>query len=113
MERYKPPKKSPLIAACLSILPGGGQFYTENYLKGAAFFVLQSTLLGFTIFEHIKAKNAKSQENWIDYEEHSEKRSDFLWWDFLVWSFSIGDAYVSAHFYKFKEQGKIEIGFKF
>lgn len=90
-------KKSPIIATALSVLPGGGQFYTENYLKGALFAAVQTSLLVLTIKEN-----------------NPDKRYDLLWWDVIAWALSMGDAYISAHFYKFKKQNKIgiEIGFK-
>ena len=90
-------KKSPITATVLSVLPGGGQFYTKNYLKGALFAVIQTSLLVLTIREN-----------------NPDKRYNLLWWDALAWTLSMADAYVSAHFYKFKEQNKIgiEIGFK-
>lgn len=90
-------KKSPITAAALSVLPGGGQFYTENYLKGAFFAVIQTSLLILTIKEN-----------------NPDKRYNLLWWDALAWTLSMADAYVSAHFYKFKEESKIgiQIGFK-
>lgn len=107
------PKKNPALAMLLSTLPGGGQFYTEHYFKGGIFFLAQGILGGMTIYEHLQAEKAKKDMDWEAYEYHSDKRYTLLWWDFFTWSFVMGDAYVSAHFYKFKEQGKIEIGLRF
>lgn len=90
-------KKSPILATALSVLPGGGQFYTKNYLKGAIFATIQTSLLVLTIKEN-----------------DPNKRYDLFWWDALAWTLSMADAYVSAHFYKFKEESKIgiQIGFR-
>jgi len=112
-QRNEASKKSPTAAIFLSILPGGGQFYTENYLKGAIFALTQTTLLGFTVHEHLQAERAKRDKDWENYEYHSDKRYDLLWWDGIVWTLGMADAYISAHFYKFKEQSRIEIGLRF
>lgn len=106
------PKKNPTVALFLSLLPGGGQFYTENYLKGIIIGGVQLYFGGGTIYLHIKAKEAarKKYKYWRFYHEwYSNQRNNFLWWDALVWAISMADAYVSAHFYKFKEQGKLKL----
>ncbi len=102
------PKKDPTVALLLSTLPGGGQFYTGNYIKGVVFGAAQAYFGGGTIYLHFKAEEAK-KEGSINYDWYSERRYDFFWWDALVWGLSMVDAYVSAHFYKFKEQGSIKL----
>lgn len=121
--------KSPFVATGLSVLPGGGQFYTDNRIKGIVFSALQSTFAFFTIAEHIKTENAykkyketRDMEDYAEYEKHFKKRYTLLWWDAGIWTLSMSDAYVSAHFYKFKEagspgrgspKGEIKVGFRF
>ncbi len=86
-------EKSPLKAVILStLLPGGGQIYTENYLKGIIFTSGEGLLLYFTIKEKEK-----------------EKRSNLLWWTAALHIFNIADAYVSAHLYKFEKNKRIGI----
>lgn len=108
------PKKNPAVALSLSLLPGGGQFYTENYLKGIVVGGAQLYFGGGTVYLHLQAQKAKNRGDAWEYEWYSNQRTEFLWWDALVWAFSMADAYVSAHFYKFKEQGKlkIEVGYR-
>ena len=106
-------EKSPKKALLLSILPGGGQFYTKNYLKGTAFCIVQTALASATIYECILRDRAKKEGNDWNYEYFSNWLHNFFWIDGLVWAFCMGDAYISAHFYKFKEQGILEIGFRF
>ena len=106
-------EKSPRKALLLSILPGGGQFYTQNYLKGAVFCAVQTTLAGATIYEYILANRAKKEGDDFSYKYFSDWLKNFYWMNGIVWTISMADAYVSAHFYKFKQQGTLEIGFRF
>lgn len=104
--------KSPRVALFLSILPGGGHFYTENYIKGSIFCLTQSVVGFYTIKEHILAQKAKKENNQNEYEYHSRNRYNGLWLCSFVWFLSMGDAYVSAHFYGFDKQTKLEIGYR-
>lgn len=47
-------KKDPTAAMLWSIIPGGGQFYNESYLKSGLFLVSASMLTGFTIYNYSK-----------------------------------------------------------
>lgn len=85
--------KSPVKAAWMSaIVPGLGQIYTGNYLKGAIFFLGEVYLIRNLIRDYPK----------IDKDKNSLYRFSF---NFIIsvslWSYNIADAYVSAHFYKF------------
>lgn len=111
------PSKSPFWAAISSaLLPGGGQFYTENELRGLLFFFAQGTLAGMTLYEHTKAEDAwrryersRDPEDYEDYSYHFDRRYNLLWWDATVWILSVADAYVDAHMYRFKEGGRVAI----
>lgn len=107
--------KSPTKAMLLSILPGGGQFYNEEHIKGVLFATAQTLCLGFTVREHIYAMDAKKNGRQADYDLHIARRYDWFWWSFGVWALCMGDAYVGAHFYNFYEDVGIEldVGFKF
>lgn len=98
---YKSPGKAMLLS---TILPGAGQFYTENYLKGAIITLTWGTLGCFSIREHHKATDALTISDTNTYIEHRDRRNNFLWWTAAVWVFSIADAYVASNMYKFKEQ---------
>ncbi|MDD2890167.1 MAG: hypothetical protein PHE49_05950 [bacterium] len=108
-------KKNPNTALLLSILPGGGQFYTHNYLKGAVFVLLQGVAAGATIYFWTKENKAKEENNSPDADYYYGQMYNCLWIDGFVWGFSMMDAYVSAHFYKFRDQSTasgLEIGFR-
>jgi hypothetical protein len=47
-------KKDPTAAMLWSIIPGGGQFYNESYLKSGLFLVSASMLTGFTVYNYYK-----------------------------------------------------------
>ena len=118
-------KKSPTWAMISSaLLPGGGQFYTENYKKGLLFALAQGTLSGMTLYEHIQTGEA--ERALIDhikvygdslppaeiprrislqgqYNHHFDRRRTLLFIDVGVWILAVADAYISAHFYKFDE----------
>jgi hypothetical protein len=109
-------KKNPNTALLLSFLPGGGQFYTHNYLKGTAFALLQGAAAGATIYFWVKENKAKKENNTPDADYYYGQMYNCLWVDGFVWGFSMMDAYVSAHFYKFRDQSVssgLEIGFRF
>ncbi len=53
-----PHKKSPLIAGALSfVLPGAGQFYTENYWKTALFVVIEGAAITTAVVYDKKGDN--------------------------------------------------------
>ena len=98
---YKSSGKAMLFS---TLLPGAGQYYTENYLKGALMTAAWGTLGFLSIREHLLARDALAQHNDNSYIKHRDQRNLWLWWTAAVWVFSIADAYVSSHMYKFKEQ---------
>ncbi len=97
--------KSPGLAMLLSaIIPGGGQFYTTNYLKGIVFTGTEVTLGYLAIKDH------------LDYQETNNpafknRRNNLLWWIGSVKLLSIADAYVSANMYKFKDMMKLTVNY--
>jgi hypothetical protein len=105
----KSTKKSPTWAMISSaVLPGGGQFYTENYKKGILFALTQGTLIGMTLYEHIKTEESWDRfemsediEDFNNYSSHYDRRRTLLFIDTGVWILAIADAYISAHFYDF------------
>jgi len=109
--------KSPFWAGFSSVLlPGGGQFYSENELRGLLFFFTQGSLLGMTLYEHVKTEdawrryeNGGNREAYEDYSYHFDRRYNLLWWDAAVWFLSVADAYVDAHMYRFKEGGRMAL----
>jgi len=97
--------KSPGLAMLLSAtIPGGGQFYTANYLKGILFVGAEATLAYYAIQDH------------KDYQETNNpafrnRRNNLLWWIASVKLLSLADAYVSANMYKFKDMMRLSVDF--
>jgi hypothetical protein len=106
--RIKPKSyyKSPGLAMVLSsIIPGGGQFYTENYLKGILFVGTEGTLAYFAYQDHIDYQNTRDVK-------FKNSRNNLLWWIATVKLISIADAYISANMYKFKDQMKLTFDYQ-
>lgn len=97
--------KSPFLATLLSTaIPGGGQFYTQNYWKAILIAGTEGTLAYFAIQDH------------LDYEDthnttYRNRRNNLLWWLATVKVLSMADAYVSANMFKFKEQMQLSINY--
>lgn len=101
--------KSPVFSAWLSFLiPGGGQFYTENYLKGT----LVAGVQGYLIHEFVRIYELKKDKNMADttYERKMVYNS-ILYLITLI--YSVADAYVSAHLYNFERDTTLNISFLF
>lgn len=86
--------KSPTKAAWMSaFVPGLGQIYTGNYLKGIIFFLGEIYFISELIKTYPK----------IDKDKNSLYKFSF---NFIIsislWSYNIADAYVSAHLYNFE-----------
>lgn len=111
--RVKSPYKAML---CSALLPGGGQFYTENRGKGFVLLGVESVLLGATVLEHRRTENhwreyvrsGNSQEYEL-YLQGYDRRSRLLWWTGGAWAFSIADAYIDAYLYRFDAEEKLTL----
>lgn len=103
-------EKSPPYALLSSLLiPGGGQFYCENTVKGIFFWLAQTFLLSAAILEHRRAEDyhlrylqTQNPEDYNEYLNHAGRRADFIWIGGICYAISAADAYVSAHFYGFE-----------
>lgn len=110
--------KSPFRAILASaILPGGGQFYSENYLRGAFFCAAQAAVGGMILYEHVLTEEAHRRyestgnlEDYGDYAHHFDRRYDLLWWGAGIWFFSMADAFVDAHMYRFGSKKRVKLG---
>ncbi|MEO0289815.1 MAG: DUF5683 domain-containing protein [candidate division WOR-3 bacterium] len=86
--------KNPVKAAWMSaFLPGLGQVYTGNYIKGAFFFCGEVFLLRELLRDYPYIEKSQSALYRFSY--------NFIL-SFSLWAFNILDAYVSAHLYKFE-----------
>jgi len=81
--------KDPSIAWKLSFLPGLGQIYNKDYLKGFLIFSSEVILL----------KNASIATNLTT-------RNSYIWWAIGIYVLNIIDAYVEAELSTFSEDKK-------
>jgi hypothetical protein len=99
--------KSPLKAVFFSaVFPGGGQIYTRNYWRAAGLGTVEASLAGAAMVEVWRMNKATDQ---AEIDRHFEKQRSLWWWTAGVGAFSMVDAYVDAHLYRFDEQGRITI----
>ncbi|MCF7794161.1 MAG: hypothetical protein K9N09_09935 [Candidatus Cloacimonetes bacterium] len=120
-EEEKAKKKIPMKAAALSlIVPGGGQFYNESYLKCGIVAGLELTFIGLAVNHHIKAEDwydkfelSQNDEDYAKYVDYYNKRQSDIWWAGIVIFLSTIDAYVDAHLYDYDEtKDKIRLKFE-
>lgn len=109
--------KSPPHALLSSLtIPGGGQFYCENDLKGVAFFVAQTFFLAASVLEHQAAEDYYvsyldhgDPADYDRYVSHANRRTDYLWFGAACYALSAADAYVGAHFFRFEAEGNMKL----
>ena len=96
-----------------TIIPGGGQFYTERYLKGIIIGGAQSYLIYRGVQTQLRLNELGREIN-LSPEEQEEKQSltgkrrEIAWWMALVWTIGILDAYVDAQLYDFESNVSID-----
>jgi hypothetical protein len=106
-KEVKKPKRSPLLAVCFSsVFPGGGQLYTQQYLRAAG-FAGGLGYLGYCYNREDKAAIGNPDQD--DYNYHNDRRRTYKWWFIGVWAMSLADAYVDAHLFKFDEHSEPEL----
>jgi hypothetical protein len=91
-----------------ALLPGGGQFYTRNLLKGALYGGAELALAGVTVYQDRQMRQAYRAGS-PDSLVLKNRRNALLWWTGAVWAFTIADAYVSASMYGFKEEQRLSV----
>ena len=79
--------KNPSLAWKISLVPGMGQIYNEQYLKGIFLMGLEAKLIN------------DFSNNFIKY--NISKRNDLAWLIFGLYVYSLLDAYVEAHLSSF------------
>ncbi|RKZ25851.1 hypothetical protein DRQ20_04260 [bacterium] len=83
--------KSVKTAVFLSLLlPGGGQFYTGNYLKGIA-------IGGIEVYCFYRCYQGYAEGN-------EDEGYTYLFWSLITLLFSAADAYVDANLYGIKPE---------
>jgi hypothetical protein len=109
--------RKPLKAAAMSlVIPGGGQYYNDQYLKMAVFGGTEVVLIGKLLYDnhqqnkyYDKALNTSGldyqhNEN-MYYKYYNRKQSDW-WWVGTVVFLSMIDSYVDANLYNYEQTKK-------
>ncbi len=96
-----------------TIIPGGGQFYTERYFKGIVIGGAQSYLIYREVQTQIKINELQRETNLSNeqqalLDEKLDERREIGWWMALVWGIGILDAYVDAQLYGFESELTID-----
>lgn len=95
--------KNPRQAFLFSLVPGGGQFYNQKYIKGSLVMALE-TLALYSWLENSKIyKNYDSEEYSLRQNRYLEKRNKYAWWVIFLYFYSMIDAMVDAHLSPFDD----------
>ena len=95
--------KNPRQAFLFSLVPGGGQFYNQKYIKGSLVMGLE-TLALYSWIENSKIyKNYDSEEYSLRQNRYLEKRNKYAWWVIFLYFYSMIDAMVDAHLSPFDD----------
>ena len=95
--------KNPRQAFLFSLVPGGGQFYNQKYVKGSLVMGLE-TLALYSWLENSKIyKNYDSEEYSLRQNRYLEKRNKYAWWVIFLYFYSMIDAMVDAHLSPFDD----------
>ncbi|MEN8209764.1 MAG: DUF5683 domain-containing protein [Candidatus Fermentibacteria bacterium] len=101
-------RRNPSTALLRSaVLPGWGQFYNDEPLKGIVFGTLELGLLSLLISEHIASEEARINNDDPAYQLHSQRRLDLIWYTSAAWLFGMLDAYVDAYLYSFSTENEV------
>ncbi|MBN1694257.1 hypothetical protein JW879_02505 [candidate division WOR-3 bacterium] len=96
-----------------TLIPGGGQFYTERYFKGIIVGGAQSYIIYRGIQTQLRLNDLDRELNLSPIEEEEkqtllDQRREIAWWMALVWTIGILDAYVDAQLYGFESDLTID-----
>ena len=90
-------------AFLFSLVPGGGQFYNQKYIKGSLVMGLE-TLALYSWLENSKIyKNYDSEVYSLRQNRYLEKRNKYAWWVIFLYFYSMIDAMVDAHLSPFDD----------
>jgi hypothetical protein len=103
----KAKSKSPRGAMLRSlIIPGWGQFYNGKWFKG---ILVGGAELGLITNAVILNQYAARSTTLMEREFYQNNRNLSFWWLGAVILYSIGDAFVDAHLYKFDEAPNLTV----
>ena len=89
-----------------AVLPGWGQLYNEEPIKGIVFAAVELGLLGWLIAENGAAEDARLSGDDPSYQIHRQRRLDLIWYTSAAWLLGMMDAYVDAHLYSFTAENR-------
>ena len=94
-------------------IPGWGQVYNREPLKGVLLATAELGLLAWLVTEHSLASQARDDYRRTgdpayeeSYERHSDRRLDLIWYTSAAWLYGMLDAYVDAHLYGFARENE-------
>jgi len=90
-----------------AVLPGWGQFYNHEPVKGIVLGSIELGLLGWLISEHIQSEDARNSGDDAAYQVHSQRRLDLIWYTSAAWLFGMLDAYVDAYLFSFETENQL------
>lgn len=97
--------KSPQGAMLRSLIfPGWGQWYNRHRLKAVVVFGAEVGLLANSIYLNQKCQTSQTT---LEREFYINNRNLSNWWLLGVILFSMADAFVDAHLYRFDESSKL------
>jgi hypothetical protein len=102
--------KSPTGAMLRSLaLPGWGQFYNEQWIKGICVAGTELGIIANAIVQNHYAANANTD---AERDFYRENRNLSYWWLAGTILLSMADAYVDAHLYGFDESTELSVDLK-
>lgn len=100
--------KSPSAAMLKSLaLPGWGQFYNEQIIKGLVVIAGQATLIGFNFYYNNQASQFPVGSAERDF--YQDRRNSTYWLMAALTLLSMADAYIDAHLYDFDTGPDLEM----
>jgi len=97
-----------------ALIPGGGQFYNESYIKGILIAGGEMTLGYFTVREHLRmvqAEREAASDSSLEARADTlrDRRNTLIFFTAAVIAFSVADAYVDAHMFGFRDAQRLSI----
>lgn len=107
--RTEPPEeKSPTGAMLRSaLIPGWGQWYSDQKLKAVIVFGAQMALIGNAVYYHQKSVRGQTPDErdfYLDY------KSRFIWYSVGFYLLNLLDAFVDAHLWSFDTGPDLSVG---
>ena len=84
------------------LLPGGGQFYNGQKLKGGL-LISGALVFGFLYADHAKKYSDYSGDDTDEKARYLKLRNKYGWWVGFVYIYGLLDAIVEAHLYPFNK----------